>query len=539
MERGRRGWILSKQTFLYGTLVLVGAGFITKVLGFIYRIALSRIIGDEGMGLFQMAFPILIFTIVITTAGLPVAISKLVSEAEVKKEEDRIASILMVALFITVILSILITSLILLGSPLIANILLTDTRTVYSLLAMAPIIPIIAISSVFRGYFQGRQNMSPYAISTIIEQLTRIFTVLFLAHYLLPYGIEYAAAGAMIGMVIGELVGMVGLLHFFKRDAKRPPIRSLFKWKQIGAVSISSLKRSQATFYDLLRIALPVTGSRMVGSLSYAMEPIIVAQSLAMAGVATAASTALYGQLEGMAIPLVFFPAFITYSLSISLVPAISEAAAQKKMRLVEHRLQQALRLCLITGAPCAVLMFMLAEPLSILLYHRVEVARLMQIMAPFAILFYLQGPLAAVLQGVDQAQAAMRNSIIGAVIKTGLIFLLASRPQLGIDGVALAINCGIVIVTVLHFISTMDAIPFTFPRRELGKLGLTIIAMGLTAHYLLTQAQIPLLTRTLLAFVGSSGIYLFSLPLLSLIRKEDIERVPYAGKWISHLLPR
>jgi stage V sporulation protein B len=532
---------LRKQTFLYGTFILIGAGFITKVLGFIYRIALSRIIGDEGMGLFQMAFPILLFAIVITTAGLPTAISKLVSEAEVKKEEDQIRSILKISIFAMIILSILITILILLGSPLIANILLTDQRTVYSLLAMAPIIPIIAISSVFRGYFQGRQNMSPYAISTIIEQLTRIFTVLFLARYLLPYGIEYAAAGAMIGMVIGELVGVVGLLYFFKRDTTRPPLRSLFqfKWRQAGTVSISSLKRVRATFYDLLRIALPVTGSRMVGSLSYAIEPIIVAQSLAMAGIATATSTALYGQLEGMAIPLVFFPAFITYSLSISLVPAISEAAAQKKMRLVEHRLQQALRLCLITGAPCAVLMFILAEPVSILLYHRVEVARLMQIMAPFAILFYLQGPLAAVLQSVDQAQAAMRNSIIGAIIKTGLIFLLASRPQLGIDGVALAINCGIMIVTVLHFISMIRTIPFTLQLREFGKLGLTIIVMSLTARYLLTIEQIPLLTRTLFAFGGSLSVYLFSLLLLSLIRKEDIARVPYAGKWLSYLFPR
>jgi stage V sporulation protein B len=161
---------LGKQSFLYGTLVLVGAGFITKVLGFVYRIALSRIIGDEGMGLFQMAFPILIFTIVVTTAGLPVAISKLVSEAEVRKEEYRIRSILWIASFIVILTSIFITGLILLGAPFIADTLLTDQRAIYSLLSMAPIIPIIGISSILRGYFQGRQNMSPYAISTIIEQ---------------------------------------------------------------------------------------------------------------------------------------------------------------------------------------------------------------------------------------------------------------------------------------------------------------------------------------------------------------------------------
>jgi stage V sporulation protein B len=211
--------------FLYGTLILVGTGLITKILGFIYRIALSRIIGDEGMGLFQMAFPILIFTIVITTAGLPVAISKLVSEAEAKGEESQIRSILVVSIFVVLLTSVAITIIVLLGAPWIARTLLTDKRAVYALLGIAPMIPIIAVSSIFRGYFQGRQNMSPYAFSTVLEQSVRIFTVLLLAQFLLPYGVEYAAAGAMIGMVIGEFVGMAYLIYSFKKDPNRPRFR--------------------------------------------------------------------------------------------------------------------------------------------------------------------------------------------------------------------------------------------------------------------------------------------------------------------------
>ena len=200
---------MSKQGFLYGTIILVGAGFITKILGFVYRIALSRIIGDEGMGLFQMVFPILIFAVVVTTAGIPVAISKLVSEAEARGEEDRIPTILIVSIFIVLFTSIIISIAIFFGASHIAHILLTDGRTVYALLAITPVIPIIAISSIFRGYFQGRQNMSPYAIAQILEQMVRIFTVIFLAQYLLPFGIAYAAAGAMLGMVVGEFVGMI------------------------------------------------------------------------------------------------------------------------------------------------------------------------------------------------------------------------------------------------------------------------------------------------------------------------------------------
>lgn len=519
---------MNKQTFLHGTLILVGAGFVTKVLGFVYRIALSRIIGDEGMGLFQMAFPILIFAIGMTTAGLPVAISKLISEAEAKGKETGVRSILLVSILIVTCTSILFTGLMIFLAPIIAQTLLTDERAIYPLMGIAPIIPIVAVSSIFRGYFQGRQNMQPYAIAQIIEQSVRIFTVLLLAIYLLPLGIEYAAAGAMIGMVIGEGASLYFLLRSYRRDPRRPILRTGDGIQGFG----TSLRR-------LLRIAVPVTASRIVGSLTYAIEPIVVAQSLAIAGIATQASTALYGQLEGMAIPLVFFPAFITYALSVTLVPAISEAAAQNKQRLVEHRLGQAIRLSFILGGPCATIMFVLAEPLSLLLYNHIEVARIIKIMAPFAIFLYLQGPLAAVLQGLDQAGEAMRNSIFGSILKIILIFILGSLPHLGIDGVALAMNCGIVIVTVLHFLSLTRYLPFTFNGRNIIKWIIATGTMGITAYWISSYQGLPLLQQVILATFTSGAVYLILILLLALIRKEDVSRIPYIGRWFAYFLPQ
>ncbi|SMO38576.1 stage V sporulation protein B [Melghirimyces algeriensis] len=526
---------MTKQTFIHGTLVLVGAGFITKVLGFVYRIALSRLIGDEGMGLFQMAFPILIFFIGLTTFGLPVAISKLVSEAEAKKDEQRIRSILIVSVLIVTISSLFFTLLILVTAPVIARTLLTDERAVYSLIGIAPILPIVAISSIFRGYFQGRQHMSPYAFSQVIEQIVRIFTVLLLARYLYPFGVEYAAAGAMVGVVIGEFAGMLYLLHSYKKDPKRPPIR----FHPGEALHLKQWRRFRTTMARLIRIAFPVTASRMVGSLSYAVEPIVVSQSLALAGISVAASTAMYGQLEGMAIPLLFFPAFITYALSTSLVPAISEAAAKKQYRMVEHRLNQAMRLALVVGGPCAAVLFVLALPLTDLLYHNTSVSRLLQIMAPFAVFLYLQGPLSAVLQGLDKAKDAMRNSIFGAVIKTALIFILGSRPTLGIDGVVIAINCGIVIVTVFHFISVIRYISFTLMGGDFIKLMVAVVGMGAVAHWVMLHTEGEAILRILLALSSSFIVYLGFLVFLSLLKKDDVKRIPYIGRWLSPFLPR
>ncbi|MFD1395242.1 stage V sporulation protein B [Kroppenstedtia eburnea] len=526
--------VLTKQTFLHGTLILVGAGFITKVLGFVYRIALSRMIGDEGVGLFQMAFPILLFIIVITTGGIPVAISKLVSEAEAKKDEQRIRSTLVVAILFVICTSIFFTILILLAAPVIADTLLTDRRAVYSLMGIAPVIPIVAISSIFRGYFQGRQHMSPYAFSQIVEQIVRIFSVLLLARYLLPMGVEYAAAGAMMGIVIGEFAGMLFLFRSYKKDPKRPPIR----FRPRESLNLKLWSRFRDTTIRLMRIAIPVTASRMVGSLSYAVEPIVVSQSLAIAGITVAASTAMYGQLEGMAIPLLFFPGFITHALSVSLVPAISEATAKGQQRMVEHRLNQALRLALVVGAPCAAILFVLAVPLTDLLYNNVEVARLLQILAPFAVFQYIQGPLSAALQGMDRAKDAMRNSIFGSVVKTVLIFFLGSQPSLGIDGVVIAINCGIVIVTVLHFLSVLRYVPFTLMAGDLIKLTLTVAAMSFVSHNVLlkTGGQSG---NLLLALGAGLAVYVAGLILFSLVRREDLLRIPYIGKWISPILPR
>ncbi|PTX55345.1 stage V sporulation protein B [Melghirimyces profundicolus] len=526
---------MTKQTFLHGTLILVGAGFVTKVLGFIYRIALSRLIGDEGMGLFQMAFPILIFVITITTAGLPVAISKLVSEAEANRDEQRIRSILIVSILIVTCSSLFFTLLVLVTAPLIASTLLTDERAVYSLMGITPIVPIIAVSSIFRGYFQGRQQMSPYAISQIVETVTRIFTVILMARFLLPFGVEFAAAGAMIGMVIGEFAGMLFLLRSYKKDPHRPPIR----FRPGEALKLKQWGRFRDTTVRLMRLAVPVTASRMVGSLSYAVEPIVVSQSLALAGISVAASTAMYGRLEGMAIPLLFFPAFITYALSVSLVPAISEAAAKGQQRMVEHRLNQAMRLSLVVGGPCAAVMFVLAAPLTDLLYNNVSVARLLRIMAPFAVFLYLQGPLSAVLQGLDKAKDAMKNSIFGAVVKTTLIFFLGSQPFLGIDGVVIAINCGIVIVTVLHFLSVLRYIPFTLMGGDFIKLSLAVGGMGYMAHWIFLLTGGGTVFRVLLSLGASFTVYLAALVFLSLVTREDVKRIPYLGRWLSPFLPR
>ncbi|MBD1381232.1 stage V sporulation protein B [Metabacillus arenae] len=522
---------MSKQTFIKGTLTLIVAAFITKILGFINRLVLARYVGEEGVGLYMMAVPSLVLIITITQLGLPVAISKLVSEAEAQNDRRKIKKILVVSLAITGSLSILFTPAIIFLAPILAEIFFTDPRTLYPLLAISPVVPIIAISSVLRGYFQGKQNMKPAAYSQILEQVVRISLIAIFTQAFLPYGIEYAAAGAMASAVVGELISLLYLFAMFKLKKKVRIRKNFFK----------SIQNGKATMHELLAIALPTTGSRLIGSVAWFFEPIVVAQSLAIAGVATSLATKQYGALTGYAVTLLTLPSFITYSLSTSLVPAISEAMAQKKFRLVEYRLQQALRLSFVTGGLAVVILYIYASPLMEVLYGNNNSAIFVQIMAPFFIFYYLQGPLQASLQALNLARAAMINSFIGAVIKTGLIFILASRPSLGIMGAALAIVVGMMVVTLLHFATVLKVISFTIHIRQYTKCLITMALSGLIGYVfyknLVFVDSPPLNLVICISFTTVS--YCLFLIAFRLVEKEEIQRIPFIGSYLALLIPR
>jgi stage V sporulation protein B len=504
--------------FLKGTFILLIAGLITRVLGFINRIVIARFIGEEGVGLYMMAFPTMVLVVTITQLGLPVAISKNVAEAEAKGDFRKIKKILVVSLATTVSLSILFTPALILLAPYLSETLFTDPRTQWPLLAIAPIVPIVAVSSVLRGYFQGRQNMRPSAISQVIEQLVRITLIAVLTKTFMPYGIEYAAAGAMIASVIGELVSLIYLMTTFKLRKKFRLRKNFFGFVHSG----------KSTFNELMRIALPTTGSRMIGSVSWFFEPIVVAHSLAIAGVAAVAATKQYGALTGFAMPLLLLPSFITYSLSTSLVPAISEANSKKNMKVIERLLQQSLRFSLLTGGLAIVVLYVLAEPLMTLMYGSSNGSQFIKLMAPFFLFYYFQGPLQAALQALDLARAAMINSLIGNLAKTAVIFLLASQPAFGINGVALGMVMGIVLITLLHFATMLKAVSFSFYVKDYLKL-FTIIILSGSLGFLLWDWQgeeLGLSVRILANAGAVTTLYLSLSVALGLIRKNELMKL-------------
>jgi stage V sporulation protein B len=520
---------MSRRSFLHGAMTLMVAGLVTRVLGFIYRIVLTRMVGAAGMGLFQMVFPLLSLVLTFVTAGLPVAISKLVAEAMVGRDRVRVKRILRVSTVVILSMAVIFTILMWLLRGLVQTYWLTDARAYPTYLAMIPIVTIIAISSIYRGYFQGLQDMSPPAWASILETVVRIISIWILAAYFIQFSLPFAAAAAMMGMVLGELTGLLWLMVQYRRKGRLSIV--------LSDAPERSLETSRQTLYAIVQIAAPVTFSRLIGSLIYAIEPVLVTRSLLAAGFSTSTATILYGQYGGMAIPLLVFPTVFTGSLAVNLVPAVSEAIAGDQRSRIHSRFAQTWTATALVGLPTSVILTLYAEPLCYTIFGEHAVGPILAVMAPAGFLLYLQGPLAGILQGLNRAGIAMRNSIIGGVLRLVFIYLLASNPHFGILGVAWALTLSVSITTALHFISVYRNVGFSIPMTDTIKIVISSLVMLVFLTVL--SHQTTDVTATQLLFAVASGFLLYFILLCSLqvLTSRRVRKIPKIGKWLAPIV--
>lgn len=525
---------MKKQSLVKGAFILTVAALITKVLGFANSIILSRVLGPEGIGLQMVVMPLVGFMITLTTLGLPLAISKLVAEAEAQQNEAKEKKILIVSLSVTISLSVLLVVVSMLFGQVFASYFLTDQRSYYSLMAIIPIIPIVAISGVIKGYFRGKQNMNPLALSQIIEQIVRISLIFFLVQWLIPYGIEFAAAGAVISSVIGEVASLLFLILMFRGSTRNQLKLSHYHWKQASG--------GKSIFLELLHTGLPSTGHGFIFSISRAIQPMIITKSLAVAGVSSVVITKQYGMLTGFVMPLLFLPGFINHPLSTALVPAISEANARKNFKLIHHRIYQAVRLSWIVGVPSTLILYLFSHELMTVVYHSPEAGSLLKVISPFFLFHYLLHPYQSALVGLGHAKAMMINSMFSKGTTLLLIYPLSANLGLGIYGVLLAISVGVILETLLHLFSVYKLVGFYVNLLDMIKVAVAGIVMGLLGRLIfshLDHNNSPLLSMTMISIFYAILIYLIMLVLLKVIGLNDIKRIPVVARILTFLLKR
>jgi stage V sporulation protein B len=511
-----------RRSFLHGAFVLMAASFVTRIMGFVYRIFLTRLIGAQGIGLFQLVFPLLSLVLTFVTAGLPTAISKLVAEAVVQGDRVRVVRILRVSTAVILTMATIFTILMWLLRGVVRHYWITDPRAYPTYLAMIPITGIIAVSSIYRGYFRGLQDMAPTAWGQIIEQTVRILSIWILAAYFVRFSLSMAAAAAMFGGVLGEFSGLMYLVIQQRRRARLSQI--------MPDAPNRSLETTRQTLWAIAVIAGPVTLSSLIGSLIYAVEPVLVTRALLQAGVTTHTATMLYGQYGGMAIPLLVFPTVVTGALAINLVPSVSEAIADDGSQRVRIRLQQSWRATAMVGFPTSVVLTLYAAPLCGIVFNEPSVGRILAIMAPAGFLLYLQGPLAGILQGMNRAGIAMRNSVIGGVLRLILIYLLASQPRFGILGVAWSVTISVCLTTALHFISVYRRVGLSIRIEDTAKIAVASLIVLCTMDWFMRHGGTVGAAQLLVSIVTSVMVYLVSLCCLRVLTTETIRRIPRIG---------
>ncbi|MGI6143556.1 MAG: putative polysaccharide biosynthesis protein [bacterium] len=427
------------MSFLHGALVLTLAGLCSKIIGAVYRVPLSYLLGAEGIGLYQMAYPFYSIAFILAASGIPIAVAKLSAEQIAHGRHDVARLIFKVALVLLAITGFCSSLVLYLLAPVLANRILGDPRALYPLRAIAPAVFLIAIQVALRGYFQGMQKMAPIAGSQVVEQVVRVTTMLGLAYVLLPRGLEYAAAGATFGAVTGALAGnfLLGALY----------LRSL---QSVGRLSVG-VKDMAVILGDIIRLALPITFGAFIMPVMDTVDAVIVPLRLQAIGFTVRQATALYGQLSGMAVSLLLFPTVITAAFAFSLIPAISEAVALKKGNLVSRRVEEALGVTVLVGLPATVGLYLLPTEICQLLFQTPEAGGPLTFLAFGCFFLCLQQTTTGILQGLGRASVPVQSIFLGACCNAVLNYYLTVIPALNIKGAALGTGIGFTVAALFN----------------------------------------------------------------------------------------
>lgn len=426
-----------KQSFLKNAAYLSAAGLAAKAIGAFYRIPLFSAVGGYGMGLYQMAYPLFCVLLTFSSAGIPAALSRLIAQERARGAEN--ASTLHVSLRLFAVLGIAGTFAMCLLSPWMAR-LQGDRGLTLCYFALAPSVFLVALIAVLRGYFQGKNDMIPTAVSELVEQIVKAGAGLLLASRF-PGDPQRAVAAALFGVTLSELAALAFLA--VRRRAERVPVR---------------LEARRASSSAILFAVLPVMAATSLLPLSQTVDSVVIVKLLSRF---TPRAVTLYGLYAGGAAALVNLPVSVVYGLAAASVPAVAEATAAGDSREGRRRALFALGVTVLLSSLAAVGLLLFADLAVSILYPALsgEDARtlvlLLRLCALSAVTLSGTDTLAACLTGMGKARRAAGSMLVAVLAKLGLQFVLIG-PAFGVAGAAVAANGCYLIAFLLDLVYTV-----------------------------------------------------------------------------------
>lgn len=521
------------ESFLKGTLILTVAGIVVKVIGSLNWIFVSRILGGEGIGLYQMAFPIYFFALSVSTAGVPVAISIITAERVALKDIFGAKRVFKISMGLMCLTGLFFSLLTYFGAQwLIDWHFIRDARAYWAVVALAPAIFFVTILASSRGYLQGWQRMTPTAVSQIAEQILRVITMILFASLFLPWGLDFAAAGASLGAFAGAVAGLIVLVYFhwkLERDIKNE------YGTDIKPLPGSEKSSTWTIMRRIFALSLPVSAASIMLPVVSNLDLAIVPQRLEVAGYTVNEATELFGYLTGMAVPLVNLATILTASLAVSLVPAISKARALKDDKLVYDQTASGVRISNFVCFPAFVIVLVLATPISTLIYNAPGAGPAVLVSSFSIVLLGLHQVSTAVLQGLGHPTIPMVNMIIAAAAKVALNWVLTAQPELGIMGAAWATAADMGVAAIINMYFIYRYIGY---RMELVQLLKTVLSAAVMAAvvYFFYESTLAKFGSNALSTLGAvpAGciVYIVVLLLIGGMQEEDMARIPMIGKY-------
>ena len=423
------------QSIIYGTLILTGASFLCRFIGFFYRIFISQTFGEEGMGIFQLTAPIMSIAYSLCCAGFQTAISRFVAAR--KEEPHTSVRFLFTGLGITGVFSLIFSILIYKSADFLAVSVILEPRTAPILRLLALSFPFSAIHSCMNGYYYGKKKAEIPALLQLIEQVGRVLSVYLLCQIYFKGGqtppLALTAAGAAIAECLSAFLSLCFILPNLSGIQTKIQKHRLFSQKQI-----ISYKETAGCLFSM---AIPLSVSRIIVNLLQSVENIYIPEMLRIYGYTTKESLALFGVLTGMALTVILLPSSLVNSVSVLLLPRISEAQSRNRDKEIAVVIRRCITFCFALGIPCTAAFFFGGHLAGEILFHSETAGNYIVSLSFICPFLYITASLGSILHGLGKTYTTLFINIGTLLIRIASVFFLVCR--IGISGYILGLLAG------------------------------------------------------------------------------------------------
>lgn len=509
---------MKKNSYLRGAALLAASVVFAKILGAVYRIPLTNIIGAEGMGIYQFVYPVFALILTLSSGAVPTAISITVSKSAVLNDDDRAKNDFAVALKICFLIGLTGSLfLVLLSYPLS---LAQSTEAFLGYLVVAPAVFIVTVISAFRGWFMGHKNMVPPSVSQITEGIVKLASGITLTKILLPFGLKYAVAGALGGVVASEMVTLIIMFFMYlRRDKKIPRVK---------------LKENKEALKNLWILALPLILSGMILPLSQFLDSVLLVNLLKLGGKGIDA-TKVYGIYTGTVSPLINLPVMVCITMGIAITPQMVEGKARRDVDYIMDKASTATKMIFVICVPFVLLFVFMNDGIIKFLYPKLSEqylilgADLLALSAVNVLALSIFQIYSAMLQGLDKTYVPLKIMVFCMAFKLVLSVILV--PFIGIMGAALASAIG---YTLAGAIIMVYFGKFVRPADNLVKNSSLIALCGVIMSMIIVlniRLQKNPVSMILLSSI-SIAVYFVFLLILRVFTKEELGSLPF-GKFL------